>query len=1792
MTFERHDYREGNYECNDCKRAFQNDKHWLCILCSEDICHQCASASALSEPEQDIVSRPTLLSWAEFTRQPRLVLKHLVRLGCKQEDWGAEDWNLSQETWNLIWTGASALHSAVPILMENGNISPARLPMERRKPISTKNTEAPNFYLPDELRASQAHEGKQTWRPLIPRVEGLGLRTRALVQKYIDLIDLNDIGFNPEQLAPGGILHYQTSLTNWLKWIDSCETDLVLRDAQGNPREDEKHMVGCAPKAGTKAHFDAVNHTGLIKSLRRQLEEPSTISLSEAKAWWQEICARLHPFHRGNWQESVIDPMFQAWTGDAWRATVDSLLDHALKSQMESPRKKRQKARQDPAVGATNIHNLGEALVDEVLDARMQTRHTLSSAPDLADMEFLVKIRRCSPESCRALLSQTDKFLCDQLLRAEKIKGHTGVMKIFLLPEDWFEINPTHGGTGWWAYPVRKVVSKLCAGCNKLKLEDQFSSSEWKNNKQTTKRCLQCPPHIYKGTSQPQGLNQRPRQHAHSNRPVRPDPVPQRKLSTRNKGRLRSLEIRGSSDTEDDDDERAGHVGILFRTADPRYTVNPDDPQGGDTLLDIGKIRELLISNSRLADSTGEVWLSSREMGYDITEVAACSTLNYRFDNPSCPHCRAGERRQPGGLEELNQQRGETADPAEFEMGEGEESVNSLSSSTSSNSPSAERPFDSHSGCPECRAMKVCLAPAISDYIRQQAQIGSNHLLMTEMKELDLLWGSWPAVDPVEWVLERGQDGTTSIRPHMIPPQKMSGRWESSSTPLTASDPDLLPNNEGPSLQRSFMEGWRLDGEIPMDGGIRVLTTSMLWEHRHGDHVILSAEGLSSNRSLTEPWTIMSSTWNHLQHQWEERVGDLIPEIHIECKHQDKLEEEGYRSPSWRVLRALKDIIGATRIQGESMITAPPFFTSAFRGDKHLWGHTAGPTVYLWESLSDEDRKICMSEISANHKSGWIILCRQRPNTKSDSEDETGFKKLGALVWSSRKPKLKGQRKLSGDHSEHSEPPLQDSIDGVAMEAKGRGLREKGWWKRGKLDLNSGNHDMACWANKSTLISKEMLENLNEAWYQESEKDECTLRLDGPEREYWLGTEVGRLGGYECNANTMATDGSEKGNMGAGCVGLNNDTLRHNVQIGRSEEGAGSNRPEMGALAEALRIAPRDQALLLFCDSENTLNTILKWVGEGARVALHHCADSDILREVLKLLHERYVNKASTFLIKVKAHRGEPLNEDADTEAELGRENECIIWNDRTNRMVYSWTDKHGKHRRGTWSRGVRQAFKWGAAHAYLQKSLGRLLPKWKATSTASGSGQLIGALRTEQSEHTFQCLKKLRNHRLGVMENSHSGRRGARQILLEDGSQPFVTLQTATKELQAFDLNPQFGPFMSHTRQERIARALALDILVPHRITEILRIFPELATPNESWLDLFDVRHLNSPKNPPARAITSTFTLDFLLRTKESRAVLGSVIRDRNIRHQTRRRLIQVITGTFPTGQWLHKIGKHPTAACELCRKAYIAQHRPVPEYLPIQSMAHIQSAECLGMTDMVTKAHHLCWEELQQDLMKNSHARMKFITIHKEMSFKTLISHEDFVRELELDKEPHDCLEEIWNEARGEEMSRELTEEEKTLTQPLSEQHYKDRFWRRRPDGMAVNWKDKAVFILEFTRPDDSWDDFITRTEERKNERYGSFVNALTSWLNRKPTSEEKGSWRVEQINFTTGVRGSIDEVAFSKNLTKLLVPASKVKAIRVRQVRKALATLDTVLKFYRALTYGHAPDQSAILAPGIVV
>jgi hypothetical protein len=49
-------------------------------------------------------------------------------------------------------------------------------------------------------------------------------------------------------------------------------------------------------------------------------------------------------------------------------------------------------------------------------------------------------------------------------------------------------------------------------------------------------------------------------------------------------------------------------------------------------------------------------------------------------------------------------------------------------------------------------------------------------------------------------------------------------------------------------------------------------------------------------------------------------------------------------------------------------------------------------------------------------------------------------------------------------------------------------------------------------------------------------KGECTVWLDDLERGYWMGTEVGLLGGYGFQGVTMGVDGSCKdGKMGSGC---------------------------------------------------------------------------------------------------------------------------------------------------------------------------------------------------------------------------------------------------------------------------------------------------------------------------------------------------------------------------------------------------------------------------------------------------------------------------------------------------------------------------------------------------------------------------------------------------------------------------------------------------------------------------------
>ncbi len=62
---------------------------------------------------------------------------------------------------------------------------------------------------------------------------------------------------------------------------------------------------------------------------------------------------------------------------------------------------------------------------------------------------------------------------------------------------------------------------------------------------------------------------------------------------------------------------------------------------------------------------------------------------------------------------------------------------------------------------------------------------------------------------------------------------------------------------------------------------------------------------------------------------------------------------------------------------------------------------------------------------------------------------------------------------------------------------------------------------------------------------------------------------------------------------------------------------------------------------------------------------------------------------ACTFMVKVKAHRGEPLNEKADTQAESTRQlpSEYRQWTTHTQKMTYEWRDNDGVTHVTAWSK-------------------------------------------------------------------------------------------------------------------------------------------------------------------------------------------------------------------------------------------------------------------------------------------------------------------------------------------------------------------------------------------------------------------------------------------------------------------------------------------------------------------------
>jgi hypothetical protein len=170
---------------------------------------------------------------------------------------------------------------------------------------------------------------------------------------------------------------------------------------------------------------------------------------------------------------------------------------------------------------------------------------------------------------------------------------------------------------------------------------------------------------------------------------------------------------------------------------------------------------------------------------------------------------------------------------------------------------------------------------------------------------------------------------------------------------------------------------------------VRGQVESIRWEESRDREAISISQGLVTSMSMGQSWTIHSGAWNFLK-QHTARQEDLNTFVGEEVARQQAAEEAGYRTPTWTVLRKLQALNEARRIDGGTVITLPPFLDNATRSGTELWGESDGPTVYLWDTLTEEEKKTCKEQLERTKD--WVVWCKS--NTEIDDTH--------------RKPQIKG----------------------------------------------------------------------------------------------------------------------------------------------------------------------------------------------------------------------------------------------------------------------------------------------------------------------------------------------------------------------------------------------------------------------------------------------------------------------------------------------------------------------------------------------------------------------------------------------------------------------------------------------------------------------------------------------------------------------------------------------------------------------------------------------------------------
>jgi hypothetical protein len=139
-------------------------------------------------------------------------------------------------------------------------------------------------------------------------------------------------------------------------------------------------------------------------------------------------------------------------------------------------------------------------------------------------------------------------------------------------------------------------------------------------------------------------------------------------------------------------------------------------------------------------------------------------------------------------------------------------------------------------------------------------------------------------------------------------------------------------------------------------------------------------------------------------------------------------------------------------------------------------------------------------------------------------------------------------------------------------------------------------------------------------------------------------------------------------------------------------------------------------------------------------------------------------------------------------------------------------------------------------------------------------------------------------------------------------------------------------------------------------------------------------------------------------------------------------------------------------------------------------------------------------------------------------------------------------------------------LREQTANEGQPVQEDQYQERYWRRRRDGIGLDTATKKFPDIEFKRTQDARSNYVERATAVDQKQYKSLLTGLQA------VGQVKGR-KVQQIVFVGGTCGSIHVESFNRNMKTLEVLESKWDPIRKKLVRRLFEEQDKVLRSYFA-------------------